>query len=326
MAIDPGQVDQSHRQFGRRNRANAPEGMNFESNFENGFQDQFQMINADKNYFDENMPGQVDQDDDDEMFMDQMNALDTGLHRQRTQAFADDLEGMVFGGDFGNGKPQKDDSLDFGDDGAFGEIGADNKVVQSKLDNDDDLDEEADIVGELGAGQDIFDNSAKNDLFDNLNARGRTASASVINSDLFKGLEEIKKECEDPFNDLDERLKQAALQTDKEFEIGRSSMKRESFVQKTRQALKVRKIQREIEQEKNQGIVEEGSMAGLPRLIPLRPRTNMYDQMAKSKIDQYYQNDGEELTEEQQLEIEQQKELKLQMMKYKSVLDQAEPS
>jgi hypothetical protein len=39
LAIDPSQVDQSHRQFGRRNRANAPESMAFESNFENGFQD-----------------------------------------------------------------------------------------------------------------------------------------------------------------------------------------------------------------------------------------------------------------------------------------------
>ena len=94
------------------------------------------------------------------------------------------------------------------------------------------------------------------------------------------------------------------MQTDREFEVGRSSLRRESFVQKTRQALKVRKIQREIELEKNQGIVEEGSMAGLPRLIPLRPRTNMYDQQAKSKIDMFYQNDGKELTEEQQQELD----------------------
>ena len=121
----------------------------------------------------------------------------------------------------------------------------------SNLDNDDDIDEEADVVGELGTGDKIFDSSQKNDLFADLNSRQRTASASVIDSDLFKGLEEIKKECEDPFNDLDDRLKQAAMQTDKEFEVGRSSIRRESFVQKTRQALKVRKIQRDIEQEKN---------------------------------------------------------------------------
>lgn len=194
----------------------------------------------------------------------------------------------------------------------------------SNLENDDDGDEEADVVGELGAGDNIFDTSQKNDLFEGLNSRQRTASASMIDSALFKGLEEIKKECEDPFNDLDERLKQAAMQTDKEFDVGRSSMKRESFVQKTRQALKIRKIQREIEQEKNQGIVEEGSMAGLPRLIPLRPRTNMYDQMAKSKIDQFYQNDDQEYTEEQQQEIEERKELNLQIAKYRNVLDHFE--
>ena len=47
-------------------------------------------------------------------------------------------------------------------------------------------------------------------------------------------------------------------------------------------------------------------MAGLPRLIPLRPRTNVYDQMAKSKIDQFYHG---ELTEEQEKEIEQKKEM-----------------
>ena len=164
------------------------------------------MIDADKDYFDQNMPDQNDQDDDDEMFMKQMQALEDGnMHRGRTKAFADDLDGIVFGGDFG--KTKNDDSLDFDDDGAFGEMGADNKVIKSNIDNDDDIDEEADVVGELGAGKDIFDNSEKNEMFDNLNARVRTTSASVINSDLFKGLEEIKKECEDPFNDIDERLK-----------------------------------------------------------------------------------------------------------------------
>ena len=65
-------------------------------------------------------------------------------------------------------------------------------------------------------------------------------------------------------------------------------------------------------------------MAGLPRLIPLRPRTNMYDQMAKSKIDQFYQNDDQEYTEEQQQEIEERKELNLQIAKYRNVLDHFE--
>ena len=56
--------------------------MNFGSNFADGFQDQFNLINADNNYMDQNI-GSGDQDEDDEMFMNQMKKAMEGGHLQR---------------------------------------------------------------------------------------------------------------------------------------------------------------------------------------------------------------------------------------------------
>jgi hypothetical protein len=69
--------------------------------------------------------------------------------------------------------------------------------------------------------------------------------------------------------------------------------------------------------EKNQNVVEDGSMAGMPRLMQLRPRTNKYDEAAKGKLESY---NFDQLTEEQEKEIEQKK----QMKKYKDILDMDE--
>ena len=85
------------------------------------------------------------------------------------------------------------------------------------------------MVGELG-GADIFDTSKKDDYFDIDNRKMRNTSVNVIGSELFKGLDEIKKASEDPFSDLDDRLKEAAKQTDIDFAAGRSSTRKGSFV------------------------------------------------------------------------------------------------
>jgi hypothetical protein len=70
------------------------------------------------------------------------------------------------------------------------------------------LDEEADMVGELGGGIGDFENSKKDNFFEVDERKMRHTSANVtIGTELFKGLDEIKKASEDPFNDLDERLK-----------------------------------------------------------------------------------------------------------------------
>jgi hypothetical protein len=51
-------------------------------------------------------------------------------------------------------------------------------------------------------------------------------------------------------------------------------------------------------------------MAGMPRLMQLRPRTDRYDQVARGKLQSY---NFDNLTEEQEKEIE----LKKEMMRYK---------
>ena len=162
-----------------------------------------------------------------------------------------------------------DDNIDFNeftnvdeDDEGFGEIGPNGKVIKEDSEGADELN---DMVGDLD-----FEDSKKDMMFDLGDRRQRHTSAIVSNSELFKGLEEIKKKGDD----LDERLKM--IVGEDEWQPGQRERK-QSFIQKTRQALKARKIEKEIYMEQNQGTVEEGSMAGMPRLMQLRPRTNVYD-------------------------------------------------
>ena len=85
------------------------------------------------------------------------------------------------------------------DDGKFGELGDDGKVLEEDDENDDEV---GDIVGDLD-----FEDSHKDLFFEIDRGKQRHTSAMVSNSDLFKGLDEIKKKGQDKFNDLDERLK-----------------------------------------------------------------------------------------------------------------------
>jgi hypothetical protein len=97
---------------------------------------------------------------------------------------------------------EMDDNIDFNeftnideDDEKFGEIGDDGKVVDKE--HASDKDELEDQVAELD-----FEDSGKGIMFE-VGRKQRHTSAMVSNSELFQGLEEIKKKG----NDLDERLK-----------------------------------------------------------------------------------------------------------------------
>jgi hypothetical protein len=91
-----------------------------------------------------------------------------------------------------------DDNIDFNEfanNDEVGEIGENGQVI--KEDSEPELDEEEDQVGDLD-----FEDSNK-DLFEIGSRRQRHTSAMVSSSELFKGLDEIKKKGDD----LDERLK-----------------------------------------------------------------------------------------------------------------------
>lgn len=287
-------VDKSHKGSIKHNK-----NKNFESDFlsPDAVQEEFDLINANKDYMDSNIVGGADDDNDSipemEMFFQQqqkMNEEDGSLRVRRTRGFN-----------------EIDDNIDFNeftnvdeDDEGFGEIGPNGKVIKEDSEGADELN---DMVGDLD-----FEDSKKDMMFDLGDRRQRHTSAIVSNSELFKGLEEIKKKGDD----LDERLKM--IVGEDEWQPGQRERK-QSFIQKTRQALKARKIEKEIYMEQNQGTVEEGSMAGMPRLMQLRPRTNVYDQIAKGKLQSY---NFDNLTEEQEKEILQKKEI----MRYKKILDQ----
>ena len=95
--------------------------------------------------------------------------------------------------------------VDIQDDGKFGELGPDGKVIN----NEDEDDEEADDhVPDLD-----FEHSQKEDFFfGGMDRRQRHTSAIVSNTELFKGLAEIKKKGKE--GDLDERLKMIANEND----------------------------------------------------------------------------------------------------------------
>ena len=59
----------------------------------------------------------------------------------------------------------------------------------------------------------------------------------------------------------------------------------------------MRSIQKQIAEEENEGIVQEGSMAGQPRLRALQGRkTSKYDEMARNKVAESMVQEAEGLT------------------------------
>ena len=274
-SIDPSMVDKSHKGSIKPNKTGK-----FDSDFisPNAVREEFDLINANKDYMDSNIAGNNDFDNDSipemELFFEEQQKIaeeEGDIRVRRTQGFN-----------------EIDDNIDFNeftnvdeDDEGFGEIGANGKVI--KEDSEGDGEEADDMVGDLD-----FEDSKKDLMFDMGDRRQRHTSAIVSNSELFKGLEEIKKKGDD----LDERLRM--IVGEDEWQPGQRERK-QSFIQKTRQALKARKIEKEIQYEQNQGTVEEGSMAGMPHLMQLRPRTNVYDQIAKGKLQSY---NFDNLTEE----------------------------
>ena len=152
-SIDPSMVDKSHKGSIKPNKSGK-----FDSDFisPNAVREEFDLINANKDYMDSNIAGNNELDDDSipemDMFFQQQQEMaeeEGSLRVRRTQGFN-----------------EIDDNIDFNeftnvdeDDEGFGEIGANGKVI--KEDSEGDGEEADDMVGDLD-----FEDSKKDLMFD----------------------------------------------------------------------------------------------------------------------------------------------------------------
>ena len=84
--------------------------------------------------------------------------------------------------------------------------------------------------------------------------------------------------------DLEERIR--LLAGNQQFTGLNDRVRRGSFIQEERAALRIMKIQKDQHNKLNQGIVEDGSLAGTP-LIVSKQHSSKYDELARTKVETF---------------------------------------